>query len=59
MLFRSLEVGPTWAVSLLSSLGPIIVVLGGYFGYEERLRTPQLFGLAAILLGIILATLPA
>ena len=55
----ALEVGPTWAVSLLSSLGPIIVVLGGYLGYEERLRTPQLFGLAAILLGIILATLPA
>ena len=49
----ALEVGPTWAVSLLSSLGPIIVVLGGYLGYEERLRTPQLFGLAAILLGKI------
>ena len=51
--------GPTWAVSLLSSLGPIIVVLGGYLVYKERLRAPQLLGLGAILLGIILATLPA
>ena len=55
----ALEVGPTWAVSLLSSLGPIIVVLGGYLVYKERLRAPQLLGLGAILLGIILATLPA
>jgi drug/metabolite transporter (DMT)-like permease len=55
----ALEVGPTWAVSLLSSLGPIIVVLGGYLVYQERLRAPQLLGLGAILLGIILATLPA
>jgi drug/metabolite transporter (DMT)-like permease len=55
----ALEVGPTWAVSLLSSLGPIIVVLGGYLVYKERLRAPQLLGLGAVLLGIILATLPA
>lgn len=55
----ALEEGPTWAVSLLSSLGPIIVVLGGYIGYQERLRRPQLLGLALILLGIVLATLPA
>jgi len=55
----ALEVGPTWAVSLLSSLGPIIVVLGGYLVYKERLRAGQLLGLGAILLGIILATLPA
>jgi small multidrug resistance pump len=55
----ALEIGPTWAVSLLSSLGPIIVVLGGYLVYKERLRAPQLLGLGAILLGIILATLPA
>ncbi len=55
----ALEGGPTWAVSLLSSLGPIIVVLGGYFGYGERLRTAQLVGLASITLGIICASLPA
>jgi drug/metabolite transporter (DMT)-like permease len=55
----ALEVGPTWAVSLLSSLGPIIVVFGGYFGYQERLRLPQLAGIALILVGIALATLPA
>jgi drug/metabolite transporter (DMT)-like permease len=55
----ALEEGPTWAVSLLSSLGPIIVVLGGYIGYQERLRRPQLLGLVLILLGIVLATLPA
>ena len=55
----ALEEGPTWAVSLLSSLGPIIVVLGGYIGYQERLRRPQILGLALILLGIVLATLPA
>lgn len=55
----ALEVGPTWVVSLLSSLGPIIVVLGGYLGYQERLRLPQLAGLALILVGIVLATLPA
>ena len=55
----ALEVGPTWVVSLLSSLGPIIVVLGGYIGYQERLRLPQLVGLALILVGIVLATLPA
>jgi len=55
----ALEVGPTWVVSLLSSLGPIIVVLGGYVGYQERLRLPQLAGLALILFGIVLATLPA
>jgi multidrug transporter EmrE-like cation transporter len=34
-------------------------VLGGYLVYKERLRAPQLLGLGAILLGIILATLPA
>ena len=55
----ALEEGPTWAVSLLSSLGPIIVVLGGYIGYQERLRRPQILGLALILVGIVLATLPA
>ena len=58
-LATALEGGPTWAVSLLSSLGPIIVVLGGYFGYGERLRTAQLVGLASIALGIICASLPA
>jgi len=55
----ALEEGPTWAVSLLSSLGPIIVVFGGYIGYQERLRRPQILGIALILLGIVLATLPA
>jgi len=55
----ALEEGPTWAVALLSSLGPIIVVLGGYLGYKERLRAPQLAGLVLILIGIVLATLPA
>jgi drug/metabolite transporter (DMT)-like permease len=55
----ALEEGPTWAVSLLSSLGPIIVVFGGYIGYQERLRRPQILGLVLILLGIVLATLPA
>ena len=55
----ALERGPTWAVSLLSSLGPIIVVLGGYLGYGERLRAAQLVGLGSIALGILLATLPA
>jgi len=35
------------------------VVLGGYIGYQERLRRPQLLGLALILLGIVLATPPA
>jgi len=54
-----LEIGPTWVVSLLSSLGPIIVVLGGRFGYGERLRPIQLLGMGAIALGIALATLPA
>jgi drug/metabolite transporter (DMT)-like permease len=43
----------------LSSLGPIIVVFGGYIGYQERLRRPQILGIALILLGIVLATLPA
>ena len=55
----ALEQGPTWAVSLLSSLGPIIVVLGGLFGYRERLRRPQVVGLAALAVGLVLATLPA
>jgi drug/metabolite transporter (DMT)-like permease len=55
----ALEQGPTWAVSLLSSLGPIIVVLGGLFGYRERLRTPQVIGLGALAVGLVLATLPA
>jgi drug/metabolite transporter (DMT)-like permease len=55
----ALEQGPTWAVSLLSSLGPIIVVLGGLFGYRERLRRPQVAGLAALAVGLVLATLPA
>jgi multidrug transporter EmrE-like cation transporter len=35
------------------------VVLGGYIGYQERLRLPQLVGLALIMVGIVLATLPA
>lgn len=55
----ALEQGPTWAVSLLSSLGPIIVVLGGLFGYRERLRLPQVLGLGALAAGLLLATLPA
>jgi drug/metabolite transporter (DMT)-like permease len=55
----ALEEGPTWAVSLLSSLGPIIVVLGGLFGYRERLRRPQVVGLGALAVGLVLATLPA
>ena len=55
----ALEGGPTWAVSLLSSLGPIIVVLGGLFGYRERLRLPQVAGLGALAVGLVLATLPA
>jgi drug/metabolite transporter (DMT)-like permease len=55
----ALEQGPTWAVSLLSSLGPIIVVLGGLFGYRERLRLPQVIGLGALAVGLVLATLPA
>ncbi len=55
----ALAQGPTWAVSLLSSLGPIIVVLGGYLGYGERLRTTQLVGLGLIALGILFATIPA
>lgn len=55
----ALEQGPTWAVSLLSSLGPIIVVLGGLFGYRERLRLPQVFGLVALATGLVLATLPS
>ena len=55
----ALEQGPTWAVSLLSSLGPIIVVLGGFFGYRERLRLPQVVGLGALAVGLVLATLPA
>ena len=55
----ALEQGPTWAVSLLSSLGPIIVVLGGLFGYRERLRRPQVIGLGALAVGLVLATLPA
>ena len=50
---------PTWAVSLLSSLGPIIVVLGGLIGYRERLRLPQVIGLGALAVGLVLATLPA
>jgi drug/metabolite transporter (DMT)-like permease len=54
----ALEQGPTWAVSLLSSLGPIIVVLGGLFGYRERLRRPQMLGLGALAVGLVLATLP-
>jgi len=54
----ALEQGPTWAVSLLSSLGPIIVVLGGLFGYRERLRLPQVVGLGALAAGLVLATLP-
>jgi drug/metabolite transporter (DMT)-like permease len=55
----ALEQGPTWAVSLLSSLGPIIVVLGGLFGYRERLRLPQVLGLGALATGLVLATLPS
>jgi drug/metabolite transporter (DMT)-like permease len=55
----ALEQGPTWAVSLLSSLGPIIVVLGGLFGYRERLRLPQVIGLGALAVGLVLATLPS
>ena len=55
----ALEQGPTWAVSLLSSLGPIIVVLGGLFGYRERLRLPQVAGLGALAVGLVLATLPS
>lgn len=55
----ALEQGPTWAVSLLSSLGPIIVVLGGLVGYGERLRLPQVAGLGALAVGLVLATLPA
>jgi drug/metabolite transporter (DMT)-like permease len=55
----ALEQGPTGAVSLLSSLGPIIVVLGGLFGYRERLRLPQVVGLCALAVGLVLATLPA
>lgn len=55
----ALEQGPTWAVSLLSSLGPIIVVLGGLFGYRERLRRPQVLGLGALAVGLVLATLPS
>lgn len=55
----ALEQGPTWAVSLLSSLGPIIVVLGGLVGYRERLRLPQVAGLGALAVGLVLATLPA
>lgn len=55
----ALEQGPTWAVSLLSSLGPIIVVLGGFFGYRERLRRPQVIGLGALAVGLVLATLPS
>lgn len=55
----ALEQGPTWAVSLLSSLGPIIVVLGGLFGYRERLRLPQVVGLGALAAGLVLATLPS
>jgi len=55
----ALEQGPTWAVSLLSSLGPIIVVLGGLFGYREKLRLPQALGLGSLAVGLVLATLPS
>jgi drug/metabolite transporter (DMT)-like permease len=55
----ALEQGPTWAVSLLSSLGPIIVVFGGLIGYRERLRRPQVVGIGALAVGLVLATLPA
>jgi len=55
----ALEQGPTWAVSLLSSLGPIIVVLGGLFGYREKLRLPQVLGLGSLAVGLVLATLPS
>jgi drug/metabolite transporter (DMT)-like permease len=34
-------------------------VLGGLFGYRERLRRPQVAGLAALAVGLVLATLPA
>ena len=54
----ALEDGATWAVSLLSSLGPIVVVLGGLVGYKERLRLPQVAGLAFVAVGVLLATLP-
>lgn len=54
----ALETGATWAVSLLSSLGPIVVVLGGLFGYKERLRLPQVAGLAFVAVGVVLATVP-
>jgi drug/metabolite transporter (DMT)-like permease len=54
----ALENGATWAVSLLSSLGPIVVVLGGLVGYKERLRLPQVAGLAFVAVGVLLATLP-
>jgi drug/metabolite transporter (DMT)-like permease len=54
----ALEQGPTWAVSLLSSLGPIIVVFGGLVVYRERLRRPQVVGLGALAVGLVLATLP-
>ena len=54
----ALDDGATWAVSLLSSLGPIVVVLGGLVGYKERLRLPQIAGLAFVAVGVLLATLP-
>ena len=54
----ALENGATWAVSLLSSLGPIVVVLGGLLGYKERLRLPQVAGLGFVAIGVLLATLP-
>jgi drug/metabolite transporter (DMT)-like permease len=34
-------------------------VLGGLFGYRERLRLPQVIGLGALAVGLVLATLPA
>lgn len=54
----ALETGATWAVSLLSSLGPIVVVLGGLLGYNERLRAPQVGGLLFVAIGVVLATVP-
>ena len=43
--------------SLTSTL-VLLAILGGLVGYKERLRLPQVAGLAFVAVGVLLATLP-
>jgi len=50
----ALEVAPAWLPGVAGPLGPIVVVGAGVLLFGERLRPPQLLGIALVGVGLVL-----